>query len=101
MRMPTGGVVPKLLNDHRRALLKSCAIVTILAGATLAPRPAAAQFVCVGNATGATVPPATADGASANAAGAPNVACGNAANASGTNSLNSAIGVGANASGNT
>ena len=79
---------------------------------------AQAQFVCVGNATGAAVPANTADGAGATAgggignvacgtnanaggAGGTNTATGNSANASGTNSSNIAVGNNANATGNT
>ena len=62
--------------------------------------PAQAQFVCVGNATGAAVPPGTADGAGANAGGsALNVACGLNANASGNASNNTATGSFASANG--
>lgn len=59
-----------------------------------------AQFVCVGNATGATVAPATASGAGATAANSgANVACGTNANASGLNSFNTSTGFDADASG--
>ena len=57
------------LKRRRSALLAGCAIVTITAGISLGPQRAAAQFVCVGNTTGATVPGASADGAGGNAAG--------------------------------
>jgi len=75
------------------------------AAALAAPQAAQAQFVCVGNATGATVgavlgPTASGDGA--DASGAPtnnNVACGTSANASGDNARNTASGFEANASG--
>ena len=72
---------------RRAALLASCAIVTTLAGATLAPRPAQA-FVCD------STTPGGADGATA-AGGA--VACGTAATASGTDSV--AVGNASTASG--
>ena len=89
----------KILRLQRAALLASCAIAA-LGGSLLASRPAAAQFICVGNATGALVPPGTADGAGATAAGSGNnVACGPFANASGDNAVNTAIGLQANASG--
>lgn len=77
------------------------AVLAVLA-AGLESTPAAAQFVCVGNATGATVPPATADGAGANASGGvSNVACGSSANASGSGDIssNTATGTASNASG--
>ena len=93
----------KVLSRQRAALLAGCAIVTIVVGATLAPRPAAAQFVCVGNSDGAAVGDGvvgtTASGANATAAGsALNVACGTQANASG-NGRNTASGFNAIASG--
>src|SRR5437764_9008259 len=89
MRMFSRKPVAALLGAASAAAL--CIIMT---------SPAAAQFVCVGNATGALVPPATADGAGATAAGsANNVACGTTANATGVNSNNTATGSGANASG--
>jgi trimeric autotransporter adhesin len=96
-----------------RALGATAALAVGLACSRGVPS-AQAQFVCVGNATGATVPPGTADGAGATAAGGGNVACGtnanasggigstaigNAANASGGHSLNVAIGSQANGSG--
>jgi len=43
---------------QRALLLASCAIASVAMGTTLQPRPAQAQFVCVGNTNGATVPPA-------------------------------------------
>src|SRR5262245_1930904 len=88
-----------VLGRRRTALLAGCAIVAVAAGVSLGPRPAAAQFVCVGNATGATVGPATASGSGATAAGSGNFACGPGTNASGTGSGNYASGVNANASG--
>jgi trimeric autotransporter adhesin len=94
----------KVLSKQRAALLAGCAIATIVVGATLAPSPVAAQFVCVGNSTGAAVGDGvvgtTASGANATAAGsALNVACGTQADASGTG-INTASGFNAIASGN-
>lgn len=75
-------------------------VVALALGATLSPEPAKAQFVCVGNATGALVPLATADGDGATAAGSTsNFACGTSADASGGFSSNTATGFTANASG--
>ena len=51
---------------QRAILLASCAMLSAL---PLLPQPAAAQFICIGNATGAAVPPGTADGAGATATG--------------------------------
>lgn len=92
------------LRHHRALLMAGCALASGGFGITLVSQPAAAQFVCVGNATGATVGPATADGGlpGANAAGSgENVACGTSANASSTTNIasNSAFGYNANASG--
>jgi len=72
-----------------------------VAALSLAPQPAQAQFVCVGNTDGDIVPTnATASGDGADAAGNTlNFACGTNANASGSSSsANTAIGVDADAS---
>src|SRR5262249_23188952 len=76
-------------------------LIGCLSWTCMAAQPAQAQFVCVGNSTGATVPTlSTADGAGATAAGnGDNVACGTSATAAGTVSSNTAIGIAANASG--
>jgi trimeric autotransporter adhesin len=92
------------IHQRRCALLSGCAIVSIIAGATFVAPPAAAQFVCVGNSTGATVGDGvvgtTASGGGSTAAGTlGNLACGITANASGTSSSNSAIGLFSNAAG--
>jgi autotransporter adhesin len=93
--------MPMIKNKHRIALLGICAIIAILAAVLTAPPPAVAQFICVGNATGAAVPPGTADGGGATATGSTaNFACGSTAVASGTGSGNSATGTNANAGGN-
>src|SRR5436853_2574399 len=70
---------------------------TLALAAVLAPSPAVAGFICLGNATG-TLPPA-ASGGGASATGAGNVACGTNANANGIGSSNAAFGNGANARG--
>jgi hypothetical protein len=91
--------------ETRSKLIASLSLLAAASASALAvtasSTPAAAQFICVGNSTGAAVPAASADGAGANAAGSPsNVACGALPNASGgANSLNTAIGDIANASG--
>lgn len=64
------------------ALVAGSAIIIILAGATLGPRPAAAQLVCGVSATGAD--PQT--GAGATATGTEAIACGSSAHASGGSS---------------
>ncbi len=61
--------------------------------------PAQAQFVCVGNANGSLVAPATASGDGANAGGGANVACGTGALANGVTSFNTATGFQADARG--
>jgi hypothetical protein len=77
------------------------AAFAVVVAALLSPERANAQFICVGNSTGATVPPATADGAGATATGAPdNFACGQNAAANGTNANNTAVGSLAAAGGN-
>jgi hypothetical protein len=63
--------------------------------AILMPNPAAAGFICLGDATGTVPPPAT--GAGTTATGAGNVACGTNANANGIGSSDAAFGNGANA----
>jgi hypothetical protein len=90
-----------MLRSNRRVVsLGVCAIIAILVGVLTSPVPAAAQFICVGNATGATVPPGTADGGAATAAGSTaNFACGSVAVATGTGSGNTATGTNANAGG--
>src|SRR5882724_4956498 len=86
-----------------RAILLSIFVLGFLFAAV----PAEAQFVCLGNATGAAVgnglPDTNADGAGATASGttSANLACGQNANASGNNSANTATGFLANASGDT
>src|SRR5262245_49762645 len=81
-------------SHHAVALLAIAALGLALA------LPAQAQFVCVGSATGATVPPAKSDGAGATAPGdAANVACGTNAKANGAGSGNSAFGINATAMG--
>jgi trimeric autotransporter adhesin len=73
--------------------------IGLAAALTIGIVPAQAQFICVGNATGTAVPPGTANGAGAAAAGtSSNFACGQNANAAGTNSSNTATGTAANAS---
>jgi hypothetical protein len=72
------------VNRIRLSLVSSVGTgLAVVLAASLAPPQAQAQFVCVGNANGATVPANTADGAGATAAGGTNVACGTGANASG------------------
>src|SRR5437660_797602 len=58
-------------------------VVLGLTFALAGPRPAEAQFICVGNPTGALVPPATADGQGATGTAASSVACGPGAVATG------------------
>ena len=65
------------------AVLGSC---VFLAASLSAQSPAQAQFVCVGNATGALVPPGTADGDGATATGIGAVACGTGTVANGASS---------------
>src|SRR5262249_31559065 len=73
----------KVLRLQRAALLACCAIA-VLGGSQFASRPAAAQFICVGNSTGATVPGATADGSGATVANSFDFACGHNASAAST-----------------
>jgi trimeric autotransporter adhesin len=76
------------------------AAFAILVAAMLSPERANAQFICVGNATGATVPPGTASGAGASATGGTdNVACGTDANATGNNGGNTSVGKTSSAAG--
>jgi trimeric autotransporter adhesin len=102
--------------SHRFTSLAGSAMLAITAGVLIAS-PVQAQFICVGNATGTTVPPATADGGGAVALlSANNLACGTGAQASGgggaanmavginavadgAQSSNTAVGFGANAGG--
>ena len=87
------------LTAARGTILAATALGSVLAVCVGTPQ-AQAQFVCIGNATGATVGPATANGASATAdLGPDNFACGVNANASGSASHNTATGFSANASG--
>jgi hypothetical protein len=85
---------------QRFALLASSAMMMISANALTAPS-AQAQFICVGNSTGTTVPPGTADGGGAAAnLSADNLACGTGAQASGGGGAgNTAVGVNASADG--
>src|SRR6266487_4438422 len=63
-------------------LLTAAALGCVVAVCIGAPQ-AQAQFVCIGNANGAPVPPGAADGAGAVATGAATVACGTNATANG------------------
>jgi hypothetical protein len=81
-RVPGASVPSSVALSTAMRLLGSASLVAL--AVALAPSPAAAQFVCIGNATGAAVPPGAADGAGASA-GPNSVACGTDAIASGSN----------------
>lgn len=73
--------------DFRRIGQVLLLVGSVTFSLALFPQEARAQFVCVGNATGALTPPGTADGDGATATGAGSVACGTDATASGTNAI--------------
>src|SRR4030095_13674659 len=86
-------VMAKSFETARGTLLAATALGAMLAVVLGGAPDDRAQFVCVGNADGAPVPPATADGGGATAAGSGlNSACGPGADASGIGSRNTAIG---------
>ena len=108
------GLMRMLRGRLDAALLVGCSVLIFGGALTLAPPPAVAQFVCVGNTTGGdpTLTPSsgaganaagggTACGPNANALGGLNAAFGQNANASspGANSNNAAVGLDANSSG--
>lgn len=80
----------RFTNRHL-ALFAACLAISLPGALVIAPTSAQAQFICVGNATGAAVPPGTADGGGATTF-FDGMACGKNADASG--SFGTAVGDG-------